>query len=316
MMGQSLQMFDAMLAMDAMTPVVVPRQNLKTPKEQHALQAAEQTLDDLVASFFSKMEDPEEKEMAAHRLEARSDNYLLTHRRLSEGDSTPRSKAEAHLARRLTEYSFEVFSTPNTVTLFYSPVLEMGQDGNYLDTTCLYSQYHNGDLGPDCKVALDMLELGRHTSGLMFDEVYEQVYPEKRALDSPLSGVARTIQTAADSMEQYRKILSILVGVYALIAIVGICIGLIDVWTFVASLLISGMVATWGFCILMFVLPTLLLVDCLFCGNDDEEEEEMDEDVDVHYEYVKLSDDDEGGDSGTIKQAETLVFVGVPVQVV
>jgi uncharacterized membrane protein len=339
---------------------------LESKRQQHALQAAEQTFDGLLASLFSSMDNHSDQEEAAHRLLTLGNTLLTTHRRLSEdatdASTSPHAEVEAHLARRLSDYSFEIFYTPHkpsTIadvnTLVYSPMTTttnngpvLGMGSSHIDS-CLYSQYRNGDLiattSNTCRVALDWFELARQTPGLMFHEVVDvhrsPFHPEgkeeeqERLLDSPIfRGMTRSFQDhlypsststtdSTTSMDDYASSLSILVGIYALIAFVGLCTGLIDVWTFVVGMLISGLVATCGVWIVVVILPVTLLVDRLLCcgvEDDDEGEDEREEDVDAQCDYVKLSDDDgddevEGRD-GTMKQAKALVFVGVPVQVV
>jgi hypothetical protein len=101
------------------------------------------------------------------------------------------------------------------------------------------------------------------------------------------------------------RLYSILLAIYALIAILGMCTGLIDLRTFMIGVVMywcGVMVGFWSLCL---VIPVVFLVD-RWCGEKEAEEEE-EEEVDACG-YVKLNDEEE--------EEPPIVFEGVPVQVV
>jgi hypothetical protein len=338
MMGQSLKMFDAMLALDGLSssssmslaePTSQEIVAEEIPAVNKAEEAAEQALDIMVTSLFSRTgSDETEKQDMAQRLSQLGEE-LMTHRRLSEQSaSDPHAAVEQRLARRLTEYSVDLFYHPDgTVTLYTAsipskdydqevPVLGMGS--KHLDS-CIVSQYNNRDLQPTCETALDMFFMAQQTPGLMYDQF--EPSNDKRTLDPETfdtiaqalerhSREAASMQSQSDAMEEYYISLAILLTVYTLVAFVGLCTGLVDVSAFVMGFFVSITVAALGIWTLIVVIPSFLLVGAFISSNEDDEEES--DEIEA-YDYVKLPDDDGVAD---MKQAETLVFVGVPVQVV
>ncbi|KAL7482703.1 hypothetical protein ACHAW6_008369 [Cyclotella cf. meneghiniana] len=351
MMMQSLAIFDAMLAADGLSSFSSMDQednseageekneevNTVDSKRQEAEQAAEQALDVMVTSLFSnlKNEVPSNDEVEnkgqeiTHRLSEMGNDLLMkTHRRLAElspSDAVdPHSSVQERLARRLTEYSVDLFFHPDgTVTLYTAsmppppendvPVLGMGSKD--LDQ-CVYSRYENGDLDKKCHEAVDMFMKALSTPGMQYGQFAKSA--DVRSLEQK----PHSIESYSSFMADYQASLMVLLMVYVILAIVGLSTGLIDVWTFVMGIILSVSVGIWGFASLIVSLPICLVVDrFLLSGSEDKgNDEEDDRDGMDDYEYVKLADseDDKGKNGGddTVKRAETLVFVGVPVCVV
>jgi len=312
MMGRSLRLFDAMLAVDGLSSSLAAR--------QHAERATEQALDVMVASLFSNLHGDQVKQRdIADQLSSMGSN-LMTHRRLSESNDG-HAEIQQRLARRLTEYSLDVFYNPesNTVAMYTSafdqddhPVLGLGSD---LDL-CVYSRYMNGDLEPTCQEALDMFLTAQQTPGLTYPDIDPaRNYAGKRTSDpQTLDIIARAIeqheyeQVESPSMNDNYYALVILFSIYAIVAFVGLCSGLANVWTITLAVMLSVSVAVWGWISLVVALPMLLVANCWIPREEDEEECHDDA---TECDYVQLLDDE-----NEVKQAETLVFVGVPVQVV
>lgn len=344
MMGRSLKMFDTMLAMDGITSSVVqqPVKEEKTlvteadnTKKQQAEQAAEQALDFMVTSLFSHPLNDDVKKQDMTDALTRRGEHLLTHRRLSESSpADPHHAAvEQRLARRLTEYSVDLYFQPGGGVVLYSssinppivaadkqPVLGMGSDYD----SCIYSQYNNADLNGKCKRAMDMFFTAKNTPGLMYEQVNrgeERNILDQKAFDT----IAKVLEENAHETDSqlaadaYYASLGFLMVIYAIIAFVGLCTGIVDMWTFVAGIMASITVASCGFGSLILLLPWLLLVGHLLPSHEDDDEEEERKDEVDGFDYVKLPGDDENTDSAqenVVKQAETHVYVGVPVQVV
>jgi len=352
MMMQSLAIFDAMLAADGLSSSFsMDREdnsetdeqkneevNTVRSKRQEAEQAAEQALDVMVTSLFSNLKNEvpsndkvEDKgQEITHRLSEMGNDLLMkTHRRLAElspSDAVdPHSAVQERLARRLTEYSVDLFFHPDgTVTLYTAsmppppendvPVLGMGSMD--LDQ-CVYSRYQNGDLDLKCHEAVDLFMMALSTPGMQYGHLTTKS-SDVRSLEQK----SQTIESYTPFIGDYQASLMILLMVYALVAVVGLCTGLIDVWTFVMGIVLSVSVGIWGFASLIVSLPICLVADrFLLSGCEDNgKDEEEDSDGMDDYDYVKLadSDDDKGKNGGddTVKRAETRVFVGVPVCVV
>ena len=342
MMGESLKMFDTMLAMDGISSSVMQRpveeeekallMNVDNVKKQQAEQAAEQALDFMVTSLFSHLSNDDAKKQDMTDALTRRGELLLTRRRLSESSSTdPHHAVEQRLARRLTEYSVDLYFQPGGGMVLYTssinppvasdtqPVLGLGS--NY--DSCIYSQYNNGDLNDVCKKAVDMFVTAENTPGLAYEQVNK--VEERNVLDQKaFDTIAKVLEEHAHetdsqlSIDAYYASLGFLMVIYIIIAFVGLCTGIVDMWTFVFGILASITVATCGFGSLILLLPLLLVGHLLPCHDENDDEEDGKDEMEG-FDYVMLPSDDEntGTTQGNVvKQAETHVFVGVPVQVV
>jgi hypothetical protein len=345
MMGQSIALFDAMLSRDGIGSPFDPSYGFESvgpsyersedsrdyvdlmEREEQAEKMAETALDVMVSSLLNGNQNGEqtkEPQEIMHSLTEMGNEFLLSHRRLSESDSPAHAAVEQRLARRLTEYSLDLFYRPDgSVTLYSSsipsfalldnvPMLGMGNED--MDG-CLYSSYQNGDLSQNCQRAVQYFLKGLNTPGMMYESSITKTVKQaleqegnaiKRALDQGENTIVRALdQTFGKDCKLAFLILFVL---YSVVAMVGLCMGLIDARTFAMGTVLSVAVVTFGLWSLFVLLPVMILMDRYFF----EEEEESDEDVEEEgYDYVKLEEDD-----GEVKQAETLVFVGVPVQVV
>eukprot|EP00804_Cyclotella_cryptica_P020285 CCRYP_015899-RA/>CCRYP_015899-RA protein AED:0.07 eAED:0.07 QI:251/1/1/1/0.5/0.33/3/126/470 len=352
MMRQSMAIFDAMLVRDGLSSSLsMDRGDSRESSEekngevatvelkrQEAEQAAEQALDVMVTSLVSNLKNEVPKtdkvenqgQEIAHRLSQMGNDLLMkTHRRLAElspSDAVdPHMAVQQRLARRLTEYSVDMFFHPDgTVSLYttsmpsppedYVPVL--GSGSKDVDQ-CVYSRYENGDLEKDCHEAVDLFMTALSTPGMQ----YGQLNTKSSAVRA-LNQKSQHIQPNPPFVGDYQASLMILLIVYTLIAIVGLCTGLIDSWTFAMGIVLSVSVGIWGFASLIVSLPICLLVDRFLLSESDGDEEDAKEKSDEmdEYDYVKLADSEvdkgENRVDDAVKQSQTLVFVGVPVHVV
>jgi hypothetical protein len=306
-------MFDTMLSLDGI--------------HREAEDAAEQALDVMLTSLFSSM-DNTHQEMAS-RLNSLGNEYLSSHRRLlSEEDrnghkgsssSEDSSYIKERLARRLSEYisvmylpddsSITVFTTSFTPINDHTPPI-LGMGSRQLDN-CIYSRYTNGDiLNNSCKNAVDMFMEAHQTPGLTYrDAVAKNKKMGEEVMGNKLQGATASITSFEEFLRRENESYTLLLVIYALIAMLGMCTGLIDISTFVVGSIVSLSVVVVGLWSLLVVVPAVFVVDRLF-GAEEECGEEEEEEVGDAYDYVKLNDED-----GEM-EAETLVFVGVPVQVV
>jgi hypothetical protein len=305
--------------------------------------AAERVLDDMMTSFLSSMNQqlPQSDSMdqvqsptpmdqqqypasldqmqsaAASLLDSMGQEFISSHRRLSEEEGLTSEEAEEEepikerLARRLSEYinilyhpggivTIRSFSdTPKSSSDTSTPNLEMGSDttpnlgmGSENLDSCIYSSYRYGGLDTDCYAAVDRFMFGYRTFGLTFDSFKNEEGSE-------------VLSKEQGSVWSMYRLYSILLAIYALIAILGMCTGLIDLRTFMIGVVMywcGVMVGFWSLCL---VIPVVFLVD-RWCGEKEAEEEE-EEEVDACG-YVKLNDEEE--------EEPPIVFEGVPVQVV
>lgn len=349
MMRQSMAIFDAMLDRDS-PPLSLPMdqgnareagevKSGEVTKQQDAERAAEQALDVMVTSLFSNVANEgannnnkvENKgREITHRLSQRGNDLLMrTHRRLAEQSRLesvdPHSAVQERLARRLTEYSVDLFFHPDGTVTLYSTAMPsppgndvpvLGSGSKEVDH-CVYSRYENGDLENECDEAVDFFMMALSSPGMQYDQL-NTVSSDLRSLEQK----SQSIESHPPFMGNYQVSLIILMVIYALVAILGLCTGFIDAWTFVMGIFLSVSVSIWGFVSLIVSLPICLLFDRFLISVRGEHAENPKDESDVteDYDYVKLADseDDHGENdaNGAVKESQTLVFVGVPVHVV
>ena len=348
MMGVSIQMFDAALMAEQEESSSMDEQG--DEREEIAEQIAENALDGMVASFFQRATSSSSSSSSSDKTGSKvhvvmeespgvlrdnlSDRFsqlgaeILSHqrRRLSEGEADPHANVKERLARRLTEYRTDLFLYPDGTLTMYTSAIAPSLGSRGLDTSgptpilgmgsesmdrCILRQYDNMALSSSCTSAVsDFLNILSDPDHSLTSEYSGRKMSFSKEMDSD-----HVTYSANICIETIMLMLSVL----SIASCCALCTGFLDIWNLALSALIFVTSAFFGVKFLLLSLPCVILLDYFFGDDHDEEDEDEDNDDDIKdrdvdgYDYVKIEDDDS---SVPTRNAQSGVFIGVPVQVV
>jgi hypothetical protein len=189
---------------------------------------------------------------ASRLMDSMEQDFISYHCRLSskEEETTEEEPIKERLARRLFEYIHILYHPDASIVTVCSvhsfsdtttTPLNLGMGSENLDS-CIYSSYLNGDLGTDSDGAVEKVMVVYRTSRLTFDSLKKNEEQREVLRNDQLEVVRREQKQRMDTNEvqttyKYCPYSILLVMLYTLIALVGMCTGLIDLWTFILPIL-------------------------------------------------------------------------------